>query len=148
VVLTNTQRRFALPFTYIQFHIISCSLPTFFQSSLNSHNIFFVPTNQNYNPCFAGTWDYLSINHYTTFFTYQSDKGEFIFKDTGVAHIRDDKYATAASGWLQVSKQGNAKLICVCISFFTLLEIHFFGMIASTVLCSVYIDSDILHYVS
>nr|AEW67361.1 beta-glucosidase [Coptotermes formosanus] len=58
-----------------------------------------------------GTWDYLGINHYTTIFTYQSDKGEFIFTDMGVARIRHDKYAMAASGWLQVVPWGFRKLL-------------------------------------
>ena len=43
--------------------------------------------------------------------------------DTGVNNIVGDKYPTASSGWLKVSKQGTAKslphlvlfLLCVCV---------------------------------
>ena len=31
--------------------------------------------------------------------------------DTGITNIVDDKYATAASGWLQVNRQGTAEVI-------------------------------------
>ena len=31
--------------------------------------------------------------------------------DTGITNIVDDKYATAASVWIQVNRQGTAKVI-------------------------------------
>jgi hypothetical protein len=48
--------------------------------------------------------DFLAINHYTTFFTYQSQKDTSILVDAGVNNIVDDNYATASSAWLQVSR--------------------------------------------
>ena len=51
----------------------------------------------------------MGLNHYTTFFTQQSQKDSIFFMDTGVTHIPDDKYPTAASEWLQVSRQCSAK---------------------------------------
>ena len=56
--------------------------------------------------------------------------------DTGVNNIVGDKYPTASSGWLKVSKQGTAKslphlvlfLLCVCVCVYwvvALLEIQF-----------------------
>jgi hypothetical protein len=53
----------------------------------------------------------LGINHYTTFFTLQSQKESILFMDTGVTDIVDDKYATASSVWLQVSRKGTAEVI-------------------------------------
>jgi hypothetical protein len=52
----------------------------------------------------------LGINHYTTFFTLQSQKESLYLMDVGVTNIVDDKYATGSSVWLQVSRQGTAKL--------------------------------------
>jgi hypothetical protein len=51
------------------------------------------------------------MNHYTTFFTYQSQKESVFLMDTGVDNILDDKYATASSGWLQVNRPETAKFI-------------------------------------
>nr|APM84101.1 GH1 beta-glucosidase [Microcerotermes annandalei] len=58
-----------------------------------------------------GTWDYLGLNHYTTFFTLQSKEESMFLKDTGVANIQDDKYPSAASEWLQVVPWGFRKLL-------------------------------------
>jgi hypothetical protein len=65
------------------------------------------------------------VNTYTTFFVRQSDEDSVFLSDTGVVSIPNDKYATAASEWLQVSRQGTAKPVCVSTSVFTSLEIQF-----------------------
>jgi hypothetical protein len=58
---------------------------------------------------YLGTWDYLALNHYTVYFVHQSRESKFLLMDTGVADIPDDNYATAASRWLQVRRQGIAE---------------------------------------
>jgi len=44
------------------------------------------------------------MNHYTTFFTQQSQKESLFLMDTGVTIVVNEKYTTAASGWIQVSR--------------------------------------------
>jgi hypothetical protein len=75
----------------------------------------------------VGTCDYLAINHYTTFFTYQSEEDSVFLLGTGVANTPDDKYATASSGWLQVSKKRTAEFtLCTRVYvFFNLYFSHF-----------------------
>ena len=65
------------------------------------------------NSCslYLGTWDYLALNHYTTYFVHQGRESNSMLMDVGVAHILDDRYPTAASQWLQVCRQGNAERI-------------------------------------
>nr|ADD92156.1 beta-glucosidase [Odontotermes formosanus] len=58
-----------------------------------------------------GTWDYLGINHYTTFFTYRSESESLLLLGTGVANIANEKYATGSSTWLQVVPWGFRKLL-------------------------------------
>jgi hypothetical protein len=53
---------------------------------------------------YAGTWDFLALNHYTTFFVSESMEGVSIFMDSGVGKIPDPSYLTASSRWLQVKK--------------------------------------------
>ena len=73
------------------------------------HNVFVCKP----KPCsfYLGTWDYLALNHYTVYFVHQSRESKFALMDTGVADIPDGSYATAASQWLQVCRQGNAERI-------------------------------------
>ncbi|GFG30514.1 hypothetical protein Cfor_08137, partial [Coptotermes formosanus] len=58
-----------------------------------------------------GTWDYLGLNHYTVYFVRQGQDLLYGLMDTGVVNMRDDKYATAASRWLQVVPWGFRKLL-------------------------------------
>jgi beta-glucosidase/6-phospho-beta-glucosidase/beta-galactosidase len=58
-----------------------------------------------------GTWDYLALNHYTAYFVHQGRESHSMLMDTGVAHILDDRYPTAASQWLQVVPWGFRKLL-------------------------------------
>ena len=58
-----------------------------------------------------GTWDFLGINHYTTYFTYQSQKATTFLMDTGVDHSPDENYAASSAKWLQVVPWGFRKLL-------------------------------------
>jgi len=60
---------------------------------------------------YLGTWDYLGLNHYTVYFVHQGRESKSMLMDTGVVDIPDDKYATAASHWLQVRRQANAEVL-------------------------------------
>jgi hypothetical protein len=66
----------------------------------------------------VGTCDFLALNHYTTFFTYESEEGDSIFADSDVGMIQDENYATAASFWLQVGKE-------IFVTCFMYLRLHF-----------------------
>ena len=60
---------------------------------------------------YLGTWDYLSLNHYTTNLVQQGRDSKFTLMDTGVTDIPNENYPTAASQWLKVRRQGNAEHI-------------------------------------
>jgi hypothetical protein len=54
--------------------------------------------------------------------------------DTEVNNIVDDKYTTASSGWLQVSRQGTAKgilhiALCVCVCVCARVRVLGFGTV-------------------
>jgi len=65
-------------------------------------------------------------------FTHQSQKESILFMDTGVTNIPNDMYPTAASGWLQVSRQGLIKVyyisesarVYMYISVYVLLKFY------------------------
>ena len=50
----------------------------------------------------AGSWDFLGINHYTTFFVRTGLTGFTLCRDANVTMEQDDNFKTAASIWLQV----------------------------------------------
>jgi len=58
-----------------------------------------------------GTWDFLGINHYTTFYVKESQNESILLVGTGVEYIRDDDVPTAVSEWLQVIPSGFRKLL-------------------------------------
>jgi beta-glucosidase/6-phospho-beta-glucosidase/beta-galactosidase len=58
-----------------------------------------------------GTWDFLGLNHYTTFFTLQSKKESPSLLDTGVTNVVDESYPTTAADWLQVVPWGFRKIL-------------------------------------
>lgn len=58
-----------------------------------------------------GTWDFLGLNHYTTFFTYESKEGVTIFTDSDVCMTQDVNYPIGASFWLQVVPWGFRKVL-------------------------------------
>jgi hypothetical protein len=60
---------------------------------------------------FSGSWDFLALNHYTTFFPYVSQEDSEFVIDTRVANILDDMYATSSAEWQQVSRPETAKII-------------------------------------
>jgi hypothetical protein len=55
------------------------------------------------NLLYTGAWDFLALNHYTTFFTYESEEGVSIIPDSDVCMMQDDNYSIGASFWLQVN---------------------------------------------
>jgi hypothetical protein len=83
------------------------------------HNLFVCKPNS----CsfYLGTWDYLGLNHYTANFVQQGRDSKFSLMNTGVTDIPNDNYATAASQWLKVGRQGNPEHILrtaiQCIAF-------------------------------
>jgi hypothetical protein len=60
----------------------------------------------------VGTWDFLALNHYTTFFTYESEEDDSIFPDSDVGMTQDENYSTAASFWLQVNNKYSPLVSC------------------------------------
>lgn len=56
---------------------------------------------------YVGTWDFLALNHYTTFFVSENKERFPLFMDSDVGVIQDETYPIAASVWLQVNKEEN-----------------------------------------
>jgi hypothetical protein len=54
---------------------------------------------------YIGTWDFLAVNHYTTYFAYESEEGVSIIPDSNICVTQDENYPIGASFWLQVSEQ-------------------------------------------
>ncbi|KAJ4446065.1 hypothetical protein ANN_12756, partial [Periplaneta americana] len=58
-----------------------------------------------------GTWDFLAVNHYTTFFVSKSEPGFSLSMDHDFNFVANEKYAVASSMWLRIVPWGFRKVL-------------------------------------
>jgi hypothetical protein len=96
---------FSAPFTDMYFHIINCTLPNLFLSSQLRHNVFVVPENRNHLGFYFRDLGLPSNKPLHNILHLPESKRINVSSGYRVNNIADDKYPTASSEWLQISRQ-------------------------------------------